>query len=196
MYDKLENLRSLSRKLAASSLFGSRPSHFAGEKEWNRSVGKQYAILFAMQVSLVHVGPRSVAKDGFEALAADYLQRCSAFARCSGLAFRSQQAMLDWLEKQRGRTPAIAVLCDSRGRQMSSEAFAEWLRSRRDGGAQHMVFAVGPPDGWSEAARQRADLLLCLGTMTLPHALARLVLAEQVYRAFTILAGHPYHCGH
>lgn len=79
---------------------------------------------------------------------------------------------------------------------MSSEAFAKWLGTRRDGGEQHVVVAVGPADGWSEEARKRADLLLSLGPMTLPHALARLVAAEQVYRAFTILAGHPYHCGH
>jgi 23S rRNA (pseudouridine1915-N3)-methyltransferase len=58
------------------------------------------------------------------------------------------------------------------------------------------VLAIGPADGWSAEARQRADLLLSLGRMTLPHQLARVVLAEQVYRAFTILAGHPYHSGH
>ena len=149
-----------------------------------------------MQLSLIHVGPRPAAKDGFEALTADYLQRCGAFARCIGQAFRSEEALFDWLDGQRSRRPAIAVLCDSRGRQMSSEAFAKWLGTRRDGGEQHVVVAVGPADGWSEEARKRADLLLSLGPMTLPHALARLVAAEQVYRAFTILAGHPYHCGH
>jgi 23S rRNA (pseudouridine1915-N3)-methyltransferase len=56
-----------------------------------------------------------------------------------------------------------------------------------------MIFAVGPADGWSEAARAQAGLLLSLGAMTLAHALARLVMAEQIYRALTILAGHPYH---
>ncbi len=149
-----------------------------------------------MQVSLVHIGSRLAPRDGFESLTTDYMQRCSLFARCETASFRSEDALLDWLKKQKGRAPAIAVLCDARGRRMSSEAFAEWVGMRRDGGAQHLVFAVGPPDGWSEAARRRADLLLSLGTMTLPHALARLMLAEQIYRAFTILAGHPYHCGH
>lgn len=149
-----------------------------------------------MRVSLVHIGSRLVSKDGFEALTADYLQRCSPFARCGSMVFRCEDALLDWLEKQKGRAPAITVFCDSRGRQLTSGAFAEWLGAQRDRGTRHLVFAVGPPDGWSEAARHRADLLLSLGTMTLPHALARLMLAEQVYRAFTILAGHPYHCGH
>jgi len=149
-----------------------------------------------MQVSLIHVGQRPAAKDGFEALTSEYLQRCGAFARCLSQAFRSQEALFDWLDGQKGREPAIVVLCDSRGRQMSSEALAKWLGARRDGGAQHIVVAIGPADGWSEEARKRADLLLSLGPMTLPHALARLVVAEQIYRAFTILAGHPYHCGH
>lgn len=110
--------------------------------------------------------------------------------------FRTEPAMLDWLDRRQGRTAAAAVLCDSRGRQMSSGAFAKWLGTRRDQGAQHIAFAVGPPNGWSDAVRERAGLLLSLGPLTLPHALARLVLAEQVYRAFTILAGHPYHTGH
>ena len=104
--------------------------------------------------------------------------------------------MLEWLGRQQSRTPAIVVLLDSRGRQMTSEAFAAWLGARRDQGAQHIVFAIGPADGWSETARERAHLLLSLGPMTLAHALARLVLTEQLYRAFTILSGHPYHSGH
>ena len=61
---------------------------------------------------------------------------------------------------------------------------------------QEMVFAVGPANGWSPEALWRAQLKLSFGKMTLPHELARVVLAEQVYRALTILAGHPYHGGH
>jgi 23S rRNA (pseudouridine1915-N3)-methyltransferase len=104
--------------------------------------------------------------------------------------------LLEWLGRQQSRTPAVAVLLDSRGRQMTSEAFADWLGARRDEGAQHIVFAIGPASGWSEAARERANLLLSLGPMTMAHSLARLVAAEQLYRAFTILTGHPYHVGH
>jgi 23S rRNA (pseudouridine1915-N3)-methyltransferase len=95
-----------------------------------------------------------------------------------------------------GRVPALLVLLDSRGRQLSSEGLAEWIRTERDGGRQRLIFAIGPADGWTEAARARAGMLLSLGPMTLPHELARLVLVEQVYRAFTILEGHPYHSGH
>lgn len=104
--------------------------------------------------------------------------------------------MLEWLKRQQGRTPALAVLLDSRGKQMTSESFARWLGARRDEGIQHIVFAVGPASGWSDEARKRAQLLMSLGPLTLAHALARLVMAEQLYRAFTILTGHPYHTGH
>jgi 23S rRNA (pseudouridine1915-N3)-methyltransferase len=149
-----------------------------------------------MRVTLAHIGARANSKDGFDALAQLYLDRCSPFARCRAESFRTEEALLEWLSRQQGRTAAVAVLLDSRGRQMTSEAFAGWLGARRDEGAQQMVFAIGPASGWSESARERAQLLLSLGPMTLAHALARVVLAEQLYRAFTILSGHPYHAGH
>jgi 23S rRNA (pseudouridine1915-N3)-methyltransferase len=149
-----------------------------------------------MQFTLAHIGARAGARDEANALTSIYLQRISAFTRCDAAAFRTEQALLEWIERQHGRTPAIAVLLDSRGRQMTSEAFAVWLGERRDEGAQHLVFAIGPADGWSESTRRRAQLLLSLGPLTLAHALARVVMAEQLYRACTILAGHPYHTGH
>ena len=156
----------------------------------------QWDMLSSMNLTLAHIGARPGSKDEFDALTAVYLGRCSAFARCKAQAFRSEEALLDWLERQQGRTPAVAVMLDSRGRQMTSEAFAAWLGARRDEGAQQMVFAVGPASGWSDAARARAQLLLSLGPMTLAHSLARLVMAEQIYRAYAILTGHPYHAGH
>jgi 23S rRNA (pseudouridine1915-N3)-methyltransferase len=149
-----------------------------------------------MNLTLAHVGARSAAKDEFDALAQVYLARCSPFARCQAESFRSEEALIEWLARQQGRTPVVAVLLDSRGKQMTSETFAAWLGTRRDEGAQHILFAIGPASGWSEAARGRANLLLSLGSMTMAHALARLVMAEQIYRAFTILSGHPYHGGH
>lgn len=154
-----------------------------------------------MQITLAQIGPRPAAprpaaKDGYESLVRTYLERCAPFARCQSQAFRTEQALFAWLSRQAGRTAPIAVLLDIRGRQMSSEALAAWLGARRDRGAQHIVFAAGPADGWSEEARAQADLLLSLGPMALAHSLARLVIAEQLYRAFTILTGHPYHTGH
>lgn len=149
-----------------------------------------------MQFSLIHIGAGSGAKNVLDAQVAVYLQRCEGFAHCRSEAFKSEAAMLEWLGRQQGRTAPVVVMLDSGGRQMASEAFAAWLGARRDGGTQQIVFAVGPASGWSDDARKRADLLLSLGPMTLAHALARLVIAEQIYRAFTILSGHPYHGGH
>jgi 23S rRNA (pseudouridine1915-N3)-methyltransferase len=149
-----------------------------------------------MQITLAHIGARAGSKIDFEPMVQNYLERSSALTRCRTDVFRSEDAFLEFLNKQQGRTPAIAVLLDSRGRQMTSEAFASWLGARRDEGSQHIVFAIGPASGWSDAARKRAQLLLSFGQMTIAHALARLVMAEQIYRACTILTGHPYHSGH
>ena len=149
-----------------------------------------------MNLTLAHIGARPGSKDEVDSLTTAYLARCSGFAHCQAEAFKTEEALLDWLKRLEGRTPVIAVLLDSRGKQMTSEAFAKWLGARRDEGSQQIVFAIGPASGWSDEARKRADLLLSLGPMTLAHALARLVMAEQLYRAFTILTGHPYHSGH
>ena len=111
-----------------------------------------------MQITLAHVGARPSPKDGFDALTALYLERFSVFARCHAESFRTEASLLDWLVRQQGRTAVVTVLLDSRGRQMTSEAFAGWLGARRDEGAQHIVFAIGPASGWSEAcARTRAS---------------------------------------
>jgi len=161
-----------------------------------------------MNLTLAHVGdqsrkrPSTGAKSaasfvaGFDDLTQVYLERCAPFERIGSEAFRTEEAMLAWLARQQGRTAAVFVVLDSRGRQMTSEAFAAWLGARRDQGNQHIVFAIGPANGWSQAAKDKAQLLLSLGPMTMAHSLARLVMAEQLYRAFTILSGHPYHSGH
>lgn len=85
------------------------------------------------------------------------------------------------------------VALDERGKQLSSEAFAAWLAAERDRGAREAAFLLGGPDGHGEGAHTAATLRLSLGPMTLPHGLARVILAEQLYRAITIISGHPYH---
>lgn len=87
------------------------------------------------------------------------------------------------------------VALDVEGRHLSSEAFAKLLAKHRDGGVKTAALLIGGPDGHGEAATAAADLELSLGSLTLTHGLARVVLAEQLYRAATILAGHPYHRG-
>jgi 23S rRNA (pseudouridine1915-N3)-methyltransferase len=87
------------------------------------------------------------------------------------------------------------VLLDSRGKQLSSEELAGFLE-REQMNAIPLIFAIGGSDGFSDEARRSAGFTLSLGKMTLPHELARVVLIEQLYRAFTILKHHPYHLGH
>jgi 23S rRNA (pseudouridine1915-N3)-methyltransferase len=87
----------------------------------------------------------------------------------------------------------FVVTLDERGKSLSSEAFAQRLAAARDDGVRAAVFLLGGPDGHGAAARERANVVLSLSAMTLPHGLARVVLAEQLYRAVTILSGHPYH---
>ena len=90
---------------------------------------------------------------------------------------------------------AVAAILDRHGENLTSEAFADCLARWRDGGSSEVVFAIGGPDGLGAALPDRADFLLAFGLMTWPHQLARIMLAEQLYRAVTILSGHPYHRG-
>jgi 23S rRNA (pseudouridine1915-N3)-methyltransferase len=87
----------------------------------------------------------------------------------------------------------VRVTLDERGRAMSSEELAKWIAHTRDGGCKALAFLIGGPDGHGAEAAAGAVLKLSLGPMTLPHGLARAVLIEQLYRAATILSGHPYH---
>jgi 23S rRNA (pseudouridine1915-N3)-methyltransferase len=126
-----------------------------------------------------------------QSLTTEYLKRISRYAEVEGLPLADEGALLKL--RDRSRPVPSLVLFDSRGKQLSSEEFAKFLEDRNP---QALVLAIGPADGFSDAARKSASTILSLGKMTLPHELARIVLLEQVYRAFTILKGHPYHTGH
>lgn len=89
--------------------------------------------------------------------------------------------------------PARDVLLDERGKLMSSEQFAQMLGGWRDEGVREARFLIGAADGHGDDARSKADLLLGFGKMTWPHLLVRAMLMEQLWRATSILAGHPYH---
>ena len=91
------------------------------------------------------------------------------------------------------QTPFKTVLLDERGKDLSSEKLAETLGRWRDDGMRETRFVLGAADGHSDAERAEADLLLAFGSATWPHLLARAMLMEQLYRATSILAGHPYH---
>lgn len=90
-------------------------------------------------------------------------------------------------------TPVKTILLDERGRQCGSDDFAALLGGWRDEGVREARFLIGAADGHAPGEREAADLLLAFGKATWPHLLARAMLLEQLYRATTILAGHPYH---
>ena len=94
---------------------------------------------------------------------------------------------------ERSMDADVRVVLDEQGRAQTSGEFASYLSRQRDDGRRSIAFLIGGPDGHGKDVHAAADLKLSLGAMTLPHGLARVVLAEQLYRAATILAGHPYH---
>ena len=91
------------------------------------------------------------------------------------------------------QAPLRTVLLDEKGKQLSSEALAKQLEAWRDGGIREVRFVLGAADGHNQSERDEADLLLAFGAATWPHLLARAMLLEQLFRATSILAGHPYH---
>jgi len=131
-----------------------------------------------------------------QSLTAEYMKRISRYVQSDSHELTAEAALLKLADRASGRTAPVFVLLDARGRQFTSEEFADLLRDQQDRGTQNLLFGVGPADGFSDDARASADLILSFGKMTLAHELARVVLLEQIYRAFTILRGHPYHTGH
>jgi 23S rRNA (pseudouridine1915-N3)-methyltransferase len=138
-----------------------------------------------------------------QALTDQYLKRIGRFVPVEGVTLRDEEAVLQLCGRaasvKAGKSASgklTLVLMDSRGKQFSSEEFARFLGDYQDRNPLPLVFAVGPADGFSEVARGAAQHTISLGRMTLAHELARVVVLEQIYRAFTILKGHPYHSGH
>jgi len=134
-------------------------------------------------------------ESAIQTLTDEYLRRLSRYAEVQPITLRDESALLKLCARD-ARPKHALVLLDGRGKQLSSEEFAGWLREYQERSSSPLLFAVGPADGFSDQARQPATLVLSLGKMTLAHELARVVLLEQLYRAFTILKGHPYHLGH
>lgn len=123
------------------------------------------------------------------ALLDDYVQRIGHYADVEVAEARDAAAALKKLDAERS---AHVVLLDAAGRQCSSEEFAAWLGKLRDSGERRLIVLCGDATGFPDALRQRARTRLSLGPLTLSHELARVVLAEQLYRAFGILSGSPY----
>lgn len=136
-----------------------------------------------------------------------YVDRAQKGGRSLGL---TRVEIREWSESRAARTEdrraeeaalmlaeigphARLVLLDEHGSSPGSVAFANLVAGFRDGGTQDLVFAIGGPDGHGEALKARADVTIAFGAMTWPHQIVRVLLAEQIYRATTILSGHPYH---
>lgn len=150
-----------------------------------------------MKIKVAWIGKTK--EPAIEALTDEYLKRISRYAEVAGLSLKDEAAILSRAsgdrQQKREKERHKLVLLDSRGKQLSSEELAEFLQ-REQINAIPLLFAIGGSDGFSDEARRRASFTLSLGKITLPHELARVVLVEQLYRAFTILKNHPYHLGH
>ena len=146
-----------------------------------------------MKIKVAWIGKTK--EPAIQALTDDYLKRLSRYADVAGLALKDEAALLALARGERQKERHKLVLLDSRGKQLSSEELAKLLE-REQVQSLPLLFAIGGADGFSEEARQEAGFVLSLGRMTLPHELARVVLLEQLYRAFTIMKNYPYHIGH
>jgi 23S rRNA (pseudouridine1915-N3)-methyltransferase len=150
-----------------------------------------------MEIVLASISPRRSGITGTAGeLMGSYLQRAGRYCSCSVTVYASEAKLLGAVEAAGGRTRPVFLAADPRGEMVTSEELAAEVGRRMDGGVQLLVVGIGPADGWSAAALARADRRISFGRITLPHELAAVVASEQIYRALTIRAGHPYHSGH
>jgi 23S rRNA (pseudouridine1915-N3)-methyltransferase len=151
-----------------------------------------------MRILVAAVG-RAKADDPARALAESYAARLPWPVRFREVEEKRKLPVADRVRREGelllGLLPpgAFVVALDERGRAFDSVNFAAKLRGWHEQGATDLAFLIGGADGHDDAVRQRANLLLALGPMTWPHLLVRALIAEQLYRAHTIIAGHPYH---
>ncbi len=162
---------------------------------WKIDLGRKFEL--TMKIMLATVSSRRTGLVGSTGdLLQLYLKRSAKFATCIYRNFLSEREFLAHTDDLIGRTRPALLLTDSMGQQFTSRELAQVVGGFQDGGVQHLILAVGPADGWSTEALSRATKTIAFGRITLPHELAAVVAAEQLYRVLTILAGHPYHSGH
>jgi 23S rRNA (pseudouridine1915-N3)-methyltransferase len=147
-----------------------------------------------MKIKVAWIGKTK--EPAIQSLTDEYLKRIARYADVEGVRLRDEESLVEKYVRPAGGGKAVLVLLDSRGKQYSSEEFAGFLSDHQDRNPLPLVFAIGPADGFHESTVKSAWQVVSLGKMTLPHELARTVLLEQIYRAFTIMKGHPYHSGH
>lgn len=142
----------------------------------------------SMKIRIVMLG--KTRRPEIRTLIDDYAARIGRFAKVQFTELREDSAAS--LRKLALDSGATVVLLDDAGKNQTSSQFAKWLGETRDRGAREIVFLCGDAGGFPEALRRRATQKLSLSPLTYSHELARAMLLEQLYRAFAILAGHPY----
>jgi len=140
-----------------------------------------------MRLRLLMLG--KTRRQEFRAVLDDYLKRIGRSTPIEVNEVRDAEAVLKRLDADRAAT---AMLLDAGGKSLDSIALARWLGQQRDRGTREIIFVCGDADGFPEALRRRVTQKLSLSPMTYSHELARVMLAEQLYRAFAILCGSPY----
>lgn len=141
-----------------------------------------------MKIRLIMLG--KTRRGEAQALLDDYIRRIAHHVEIEVITLRdASPSALRKLKIDSGATP---VFLDAAGKQFTSQQFAQWLGDLRDRGARELVFLCGDAEGFPDDLRAGAKQKISLSTLTMPHEFARVVLAEQIYRAFAILSGHPY----
>ena len=141
-----------------------------------------------MKIRIIMFGKRR--RPEFRSMIDDYLERIRRFTEVQLTELRADSAAS--LRKLELDSATTVILLDAAGKNQTSGQFAKWLGETRDCGAREIVFLCGDAEGFPEALCRRATQKLSLSSLTYSHELARAMLAEQLYRAFAILAGHPY----
>lgn len=158
-----------------------------------------------MKLKLIAIG--RLGRGPERALVDDYLKRAGPLLRRMGLTAIEERELAESRASSPGlrrqqeaegiekllRPESRVIVLDERGDQATSRELAERLRGLASGGGRELAIIIGGPDGLDEGLRQRADWMLAMGRLTWPHRLVRVMLAEQLYRAGSIIAGHPYH---
>ena len=140
-----------------------------------------------MKICLVMLG--KTRRPEMTAALDDYVKRISRSCPIEIFEARDAGAVLKRLDANRA---AVSALLDAGGKVYDSDAFAKWLGEQRDRGIREVIFVCGDADGFPDGLRERVKQKLSLSAMTYSHELARVMLAEQIYRAFAILSGSPY----
>ena len=140
-----------------------------------------------MRLRLIMLG--KTRRPELRAVLDDYFERIARFSSIDVNELRDADTAIKRIDSDRA---AMAILLDAGGKSQDSESLARWLAERRDRGTREIIFICGDADGFPEALRKRVSHRLSLSPMTYSHELARVMLAEQLYRAFAILSGSPY----